>query len=102
MSLPQTLTLDSAAGAFDTLLADAAAARGALYIDASALPAFDTSAIALLLQARRLAQAWRPSGHRRAGQAGAAARLYGVETCSLRVAASRDRSRVALAAAGSS
>jgi phospholipid transport system transporter-binding protein len=57
MLLPQTLTLDSAAGALDTLRADAAASQGALSIDASALTAFDTAALALLLQARRLAQA---------------------------------------------
>ena len=57
MKLPQTLTLDVATAAVDTLRADAAASQGALEIDASALTAFDTAALALLLQARRLAQA---------------------------------------------
>ena len=57
MKLPPTLTLDSAAAALDTLHADAAASQGALAIDASALMAFDTAALALLLQAKRLAQA---------------------------------------------
>ena len=56
MKLPQTLTLDSAAAALDTLRAGAAASQGALAIDASALTAFDTAALALLLQAKRLAQ----------------------------------------------
>jgi phospholipid transport system transporter-binding protein len=56
MKLPPTLTLDSAAAALDTLHADAGASQGMLAIDASALAAFDTSALALLLQARRLAQ----------------------------------------------
>ena len=57
MLLPQTLTLDGAAGALDTLRAEAAAGQGVLTIDATALTAFDTAALALLLQARRLAQA---------------------------------------------
>jgi phospholipid transport system transporter-binding protein len=56
MKLPQSLTLDSAAAALDLLRADAAGSQGALAIDASALTAFDTAALALLLQARRLAQ----------------------------------------------
>ncbi len=57
MKLPQTLTLDVAAAALDTLHADAAGSQGALAVDASALTDFDTAALALLLQARRLAQA---------------------------------------------
>jgi|APLow6443716910_1056828.scaffolds.fasta_scaffold291767_2 phospholipid transport system transporter-binding protein len=57
MKLPQSLTLDSAADALGTLQADAAGGQGTLAIDASALTAFDTAALALLLQARRLAQA---------------------------------------------
>jgi phospholipid transport system transporter-binding protein len=57
MKLPQTLTLDGAAAALDTLRADAVRGEGTLAIDASALTAFDTAALALLLQARRLAQA---------------------------------------------
>jgi phospholipid transport system transporter-binding protein len=57
VKLPQALTLDVATAAVDTLRADAAASQGALEIDASALTVFDTAALALLLQARRLAQA---------------------------------------------
>jgi phospholipid transport system transporter-binding protein len=56
MQLPQTLTL---AGAGDALAAlRAAAARGdgkVLGIDASRLRSFDSAALALLLQAKRLA-----------------------------------------------
>jgi phospholipid transport system transporter-binding protein len=54
--LPRELTLDVAAAALDRLHADAARSQGVLAIDASALTAFDTAALALLLQAKRLAQ----------------------------------------------
>lgn len=57
MKLPPTLTLDDAAATLETLRADAAVGTGALAIDASALTAFDTGALALLLQAKRQAQA---------------------------------------------
>jgi phospholipid transport system transporter-binding protein len=57
MKLPPTLTLETASATLDTLRANAAGSQGALAIDASALTAFDTAALALLLQARRLAQA---------------------------------------------
>lgn len=58
MKLPPTLTLDTAARAASALRHDAAAAAGGtLVIDASALTRFDSSALALLLQARRQAQA---------------------------------------------
>mgnify|MGYP000297034176 CR=1 FL=1 len=53
MKLPETLTLPQAAGALQALAADGGSGR----VDASALREFDTSALALLLQARRLAQA---------------------------------------------
>jgi len=53
MKLPPTLTLDQAAAVGATLPADGSAS----VIDASALREFDTSALALLLQAKRLAQA---------------------------------------------
>jgi len=53
MKLPVTLTLDQAAAALAALPADGSAHA----IDASALREFDTSALALLLQAKRLAQA---------------------------------------------
>ena len=56
LMLPQELTLDVAAAALGTLHADAARSQGTLAIDASALTAFDTAALALLLQAKRLAQ----------------------------------------------
>jgi phospholipid transport system transporter-binding protein len=53
MKLPATLTLEQAAATLATLPADGSASA----IDASALREFDSSALALLLQARRLAQA---------------------------------------------
>ena len=48
MKLPATLTLDQAAA-----LSDALSAEPVGTVDASALGAFDSSALALLLQARR-------------------------------------------------
>ena len=88
MRLPPTLTLDTAAAALRGLQADADAAGGGgaaadntLAIDASALERFDSAALALLLQARRLAQA----GGRAFAVHGAPpalvqlARLYGVQ-----------------------
>lgn len=68
MLLPRSLTLATAAGALDALQSTAAAAAGGdtLTVDASALEAFDSAALAVLLQARRLAQArglaWRVRG----------------------------------------
>ena len=53
MKLPAKLTLDQAAALGAALPADGSAWA----IDASALREFDTSALALLLQAKRLAQA---------------------------------------------
>lgn len=53
MKLPETLTLAQAASALQALTADG----GSGVVDASALREFDTSALALLLQARRLARA---------------------------------------------
>ena len=82
MKLPPTLTLDTAAGALRALHGEPAAAGGAaLTIDASALTRFDSAALALLLQARRLAQA---SGRAFAVHGAPApllqlARLYGVQ-----------------------
>jgi phospholipid transport system transporter-binding protein len=58
MQLPRHLTIDGAAKALDALRdAAAAAGGGAVQIDASTLEVFDSAALALLLQARRLAQA---------------------------------------------
>ncbi len=57
MLLPPSLTLDDAAAALEALRTEAAGSQGALSIDAAALTAFDTAALAVLLQARRLAQA---------------------------------------------
>ncbi len=58
MRLPQTLNLSNAGTALAALRSAAATGEGtALIIDASALRTFDTAALALLLQARRLAQA---------------------------------------------
>lgn len=81
MQLPTTATLEEAAELALLLPAAVAEGSGPVQIDASALQAFDTSAIALLLQARRLAQA----GGRGFVVTGAPARLaelarlYGVE-----------------------
>ncbi|MBS0305692.1 MAG: STAS domain-containing protein [Proteobacteria bacterium] len=84
MQLPATATLHEASAlVHDVERALAEAAPGAaLEIDAAALASFDTSVLALLLQARRLAQA--------AGRGFAVrgaptklvqlARLYGVDT----------------------
>ena len=57
MKLPATATLDEAAALAATLPEAVAAGSGVLQVDASALSAFDSSTIALLLQAQRLAQA---------------------------------------------
>jgi phospholipid transport system transporter-binding protein len=80
MKLPETLTLDSAAAALDTLRSDAAGSQGTLAIDASALAVFDTAALALLLQARRLAEAGGRSFELRGAPPKLAqlAQLYGV------------------------
>jgi len=56
MKLPQSLTLDSAAAALRSLHNAATSSAGPLTIDASALTVFDTAALALLLQAKRLAR----------------------------------------------
>ena len=58
MQLPRTLTLAEARVAWQQLQSESAALGGALLrIDASALVEFDSAALALLLQARRQAQA---------------------------------------------
>ena len=57
MQLPATATLHEAAALAAALPAAVASDQGALHIDAHALQALDSSTIALLLQARRLAQA---------------------------------------------
>ena len=57
MQLPATVTLDEAAALAAALPADLSKGSGMLSVDASALKAFDSSTLALLLQARRLAQA---------------------------------------------
>jgi phospholipid transport system transporter-binding protein len=81
MRLPAQATLEHTATLAAELPAAVAGASGALRIDASALKAFDTSTVALLLQARRLAQA-AGQGFEVQGappQLGLLARLYGVE-----------------------
>ena len=57
MQLPATATLNEAAALAATLPEAVASGSGVLRVDASALSAFDSSTIALLLQAQRLAQA---------------------------------------------
>lgn len=81
MKLPPTLTLDTAADALRMLHGEPAAAGGAAFsVDASALTRFDSSALALLLQARRQAQAAGREFVVRGAPAPLAqlARLYGV------------------------
>ncbi len=81
MQLPASATLDKAAELAETLPAALASGTGVLRIDASALQAYDSSTIALLLQARRLAQA-AGRGFEVAGAPAKLtelARLYGVE-----------------------
>lgn len=81
MQLPATATLDKAAELAAMLPAAVASGSGVLHIDASALRAYDSSTIALLLQARRLAQAAGRGFEVRGAPAKLAelARLYGVE-----------------------
>lgn len=57
MQLPANATLEHAAELAATLPAALAEGSGVFSIDASALTAYDTSTIALLMQARRGAQA---------------------------------------------
>jgi phospholipid transport system transporter-binding protein len=81
MQLPATATLDQAADLAATLPAAVAAGSGVLRVDASALKAFDSSTIALLMQAHRLAQAAGRGFEVLGAPAKLAelARLYGVE-----------------------
>ncbi len=81
MQLPATATLDQASALAATLPAAVASGSGVLRVDASALTEFDSSAIALLMQARRLAQA-AGRGFEVAGappKLTELARLYGVD-----------------------
>ncbi len=57
LQLPADATLEHAAELAATLPAALAQGEGVFSVDASALQAYDTSTIALLLQARRAAQA---------------------------------------------
>jgi phospholipid transport system transporter-binding protein len=57
MQLPATLTMQQAAAASRELDAAAAGGSGPFTVDASALAAMDTAAIAVLLQARRASEA---------------------------------------------
>jgi phospholipid transport system transporter-binding protein len=86
MKLPEQATLDKAAALASTIPAALAAVGdgdgdGVFRVDASALKQFDSATIALLMQARRLAQA---AGRGFAvdhlpAQLAQLARLYGVE-----------------------
>jgi phospholipid transport system transporter-binding protein len=81
MRLPATATLEQASALVLDIEAALAASSGPLTIDASALSSFDTSAVALLLHARRLAEA-AGRGFSVTGapdQLAQLARLYGVE-----------------------
>jgi phospholipid transport system transporter-binding protein len=81
MKLPEDATLDHAAALAATLPAAVTQGDGIWRIDASGLKSYDSSTIALLMQARRLAQA---AGRGFAvdqvpTQLAQLARLYGVE-----------------------
>jgi phospholipid transport system transporter-binding protein len=81
MQLPATATLQEASALVRSVEVALAADPGPLVIDASALRSLDTSTIAVLLQARRLAQA---SGRAFSvngapAQLAQLAQLYGVE-----------------------
>jgi phospholipid transport system transporter-binding protein len=81
MKLPEQATLEQAAALAATLPAAVAEGSGVMHVDASALKSYDSSTIALLMQARRLAQA---AGRGFAvdhapAQLAQLARLYGVE-----------------------
>jgi phospholipid transport system transporter-binding protein len=81
MQLPEHATLEQAAALAQTVPAAVAAGSGPLQVDASQLKAFDSSTLALLLHAHRLAQAaGRPIEVTGApAQLMQLARLYGVE-----------------------
>ena len=82
VALPASVTMHDASAALRSIETALAAGSGPLEIDASALTDVDTAAVALLLQARRLAQA---SGSavtlaNAPDKLVALARLYGVES----------------------
>jgi phospholipid transport system transporter-binding protein len=81
MKLPETATLEQAADLAATVPAAVAEGTGVLQVDASALKAFDSSTLALLLHAHRLCSAagrgFSVSGA--PAQLAQLARLYGVE-----------------------
>jgi len=81
MKLPEHATLEQAATLAAALPDELASSSGVFEIDASALKAFDSSTLALLLQARRLAQAAGREFSVKAApeELGQLARLYGVE-----------------------
>jgi phospholipid transport system transporter-binding protein len=81
LQLPASATLEHAAALAETLPAAVAEGSGPLRVDATALTAFDTSTIALLMQARRLASASGRAFEVVGAPAKLAelARLYGVE-----------------------
>jgi phospholipid transport system transporter-binding protein len=81
MKLPPQATLEQATALAQTLPAAVADGSGVLRVDASGLQSFDSSTIALLMQARRMAQA-AGRGFEVAGapaKLAELARLYGVE-----------------------
>ena len=96
MVLPEHATLAQAAELASTLPAAVAEGSGVLSIDASKLVAFDSSTLALLMQAHRLAQAAGRGFEVRGAppQLTELARLYGVEAL-LSLAPSGPRSATA-------
>ena len=81
MQLPEQASIEQVPALAEALPAEVAAGSGVFSVDASALKAYDTSTISLLLQARRLAtsagRAFEVTGAPR--QLAQLASLYGVE-----------------------
>ena len=82
LQLPEDATLEHAAALALTLPAAVAGGSGPLSVDASGVRAFDSSTIALLMQAGRLAAAAGRSVQVQGAPEGLVglARLYGVDT----------------------
>jgi phospholipid transport system transporter-binding protein len=82
LALPATATIDTAAGLAAQFAAQVGQGSGVLRVDASALTAYDSATIALLLETRRAAEA-AGRGFEVAGapaQLVELARLYGVDS----------------------
>ena len=80
--LPATITLRESTDTLQLLTQALRSVDGEVVIDASPLSQFDTSALAVLLECRRLAGAWgkRFSVRQAPPKLAALAKLYGVES----------------------